>query len=155
MLFLIHGMMCKYQHVVDLHVCFTVVNFYYFLMHRCQEKSYPNVFINASVIICFYNEDPSTLFRTVHSVLYRTPSNLLHEVIVVNDNSDHGKVIYLFDNITFNTLVLLEDLVDLQKKFSLQNFPVQVQLVKTRRREGLIRARIFGAKKASGNVSFL
>lgn len=34
-----------------------------------------------------------------------------------------------------------------------KNFPPKVQLMKTKRREGLIRARLFGAKKASGQVS--
>ena len=46
-------------------------------------------------------------------------------------------------------------LVDIHKemeKFALKNFPVKVRLLKTPRREGLIRARIYGAKQASGQV---
>lgn len=45
----------------------------------------------ASVVICFYNEALSALLRTVRSVLDRTPARLLHEVILVDDDSDFGK----------------------------------------------------------------
>ena len=40
-----------------------------------------------SVIIPFYNEALVMLLRTVHSVLERTPADLLVDVILVNDHS--------------------------------------------------------------------
>lgn len=40
------------------------------------------------------------------------------------------------------------------EEFVGKNFPPKVQLLKTTKREGLIRARIFGAKKATGQVRF-
>lgn len=46
----------------------------------------------ASVIICFYNEAWSTLLRTVHSVLDKTPEYLLQEIILVDDYSTEGIV---------------------------------------------------------------
>lgn len=42
----------------------------------------------ASIIICFYNEHPQALFRTIQSVIRRTPRNLLDKVILINDYSD-------------------------------------------------------------------
>jgi len=99
----------------------------------CTAQSYPDITLNTSVIICFYNEEKHTLIRTVYSVLDRTPSHLLHEIVLVNDNSDG-------------------DIHEEIEKFAAIHFPAKVRLVKTKRREGLIRARIFGAKQATGQV---
>lgn len=53
---------------------------------------YPLALPAASVVICFFNEAFSALLRTVHSVLDRTPTYLLHEIILVDDHSELGKV---------------------------------------------------------------
>ncbi|XP_074918289.1 polypeptide N-acetylgalactosaminyltransferase 11 isoform X3 [Chelonoidis abingdonii] len=55
---------------------------------KCREKSYPSDLPFASIVICFYNEAFSALLRTVRSVLDRTPAYLLHEIILVDDNSE-------------------------------------------------------------------
>jgi polypeptide N-acetylgalactosaminyltransferase len=60
------------------------------ILCRCQTLKYSKLYLNTSVIICFYNEDPNTLFRTVHSVLDQTPAEMLHEVLLVDDSSDGG-----------------------------------------------------------------
>lgn len=62
---------------------------------RCKAKTYPLELQTASVVICFFNEAFSALLRTVHSVLDRTPSYLLHEIILVDDNSELGKSLHL------------------------------------------------------------
>lgn len=88
----------------------------------------------ASVIVCFYNEHYHTLLRTVHSILDRTPSAILHEIVLVDDYSD------------------IEGLhMDVQKYIS-ENLDSRVKLYKTKRREGLIRARMFGANHSTGKV---
>lgn len=95
----------------------------------CQLKTYPKRLPTTSVIIIFHNEPWSTLLRTVWSIINRTPRELLEEIILVDDAS------------TFEYL-----------KKPLENYieflPVNITLIRTKKREGLIRARLIGANKA-------
>lgn len=86
-------------------------------------------------MICFYNEHFPTLLRTIHSVVDRTPSSVLEEIILVDDYSD------------------IPDLHSNLMEYNNKLFDSRIKLFKTERREGLIRARMFGARKAKGNVS--
>uniref|UniRef100_U5EVC4 Polypeptide N-acetylgalactosaminyltransferase n=1 Tax=Corethrella appendiculata TaxID=1370023 RepID=U5EVC4_9DIPT len=85
-----------------------------------------------SVIICFHNEAWSVLLRTVHSVLDRSPDHLIHEVILVDDFSDMP-----------HTQKQLEDYFAAYPK---------VKILRAEKREGLIRARLLGAKHAEAPV---
>lgn len=100
----------------------------------CKNITYEKNLPNASIVICFYNEHYKTLLRSLYSIINRTPKNLLHEIILVNDYSD-SEILH----------VQVKNYVD-------TNFKSIVKYYKTERREGLIRARMFGAKKASGDV---
>lgn len=103
----------------------------------CKAQVYLSDLPKASIVICFYNEAKSVLLRMITSIFERTPKNLIHEVLVVDDNSDE------------NVSPPLEELRQLFKT----EWPYQpLKLVKTPKQEGLIRARIFGAKMATGEV---
>ncbi|XP_050538071.1 polypeptide N-acetylgalactosaminyltransferase 35A-like [Daktulosphaira vitifoliae] len=101
----------------------------------CSYLKYDQNLPEASIIICFYNEHPQALFRTIQSVIRRTPYNLLHEVILIDDYSDHNNL-----HETVNSYIVSQNL---------QNI---IHLKKTNKREGLIRARLFGAKLATSQI---
>ena len=62
-----------------------------FCFLSCHSKKYLNILPNASVIVPFHNEHWTTLLRTAQSVLNRSPSHLIHEIILVDDYSSKGK----------------------------------------------------------------
>ncbi|XP_060681448.1 polypeptide N-acetylgalactosaminyltransferase 4 [Hemiscyllium ocellatum] len=98
---------------------------------RARKFNYRNL-PTTSVVIAFYNEAWSTLLRTIHSVLETSPAVLLKELILVDDYSDR---IYLKSQ--------LEQYVS-----NLQ----RVRLIRTNKREGLVRARLIGATFSTGDV---
>lgn len=96
-----------------------------FFFYRCKEPGrYREDLPTTSVVICFHNEAWSVLLRTVHSVLDRSPKHLIEEVILVDDFSDMEH--------------LKQQLVDYWA-----NEP-KVKIVRAKKREGLIRARLLG-----------
>lgn len=62
----------------------------FYLRHRCHDIAYPDQLPTASIIICFFREEHAALIRTIHSILDRTPTHLLEEIILVDD-TDEGK----------------------------------------------------------------
>ena len=57
----------------------------------CVDRKYPSGLPATSVVIIFHNEAYTVLLRTITSVVNRTPPELLHEVVLVDDYSDHGE----------------------------------------------------------------
>ena len=66
------------------------------LCNRCRSPEYRKQLEGplpaVSVIISFYdNENISNILMTVHSVVGRTPPSLLHEIILVDDDTTKGE----------------------------------------------------------------
>ncbi|KAI5096258.1 polypeptide N-acetylgalactosaminyltransferase 10-like [Silurus meridionalis] len=99
---------------------------------NCKNKLYAENLPNTSIIIPFHNEGWSSLLRTVHSVLNRSPPHLITEIILVDDFSDRDHL-----------KAPLEDYMSRLQK---------VRIVRTQKREGLIRTRLLGASLATGQV---
>lgn len=101
---------------------------------QCKSIVYDDDLPSASVIIIFTNEAWSPLLRTVHTVLNYSPSHLLHEIILLDDFSDRAEMTKRLDYYVANYL------------------PPKVKLIRAEQRLGLIRARLAGAKAATGKV---
>ncbi len=74
-------------------------SFFLFFFHlstcRCLSLSYPLRLPRMSVVVVFHNEPVSTLLRTAASVARRTPRELLREIIMVDDDSDLGEMLFV------------------------------------------------------------
>jgi hypothetical protein len=57
----------------------------------CRKIEYKAPIITASVVMCFHNEAWSVLLRSIHSIIDRSPSHVLKEIILVDDFSDMGQ----------------------------------------------------------------
>ncbi|XP_014220951.1 polypeptide N-acetylgalactosaminyltransferase 5 [Trichogramma pretiosum] len=102
-------------------------------LSACKNKKYPKLLPDTSIVIVFHNEAWSTLLRTVWSVINRSPTSLLKEIILVDDFSDRDH--------------LKQDLENYVK-----SLPVPTYVYRTKVRSGLIRARLLGAKHTTGKV---
>ena len=83
----------------------------------------------------FYNEGYTTLLRTVYSILHESPKALLKEIILIDDMSDKEEFPKLGR--------------DLEIELSKLD---RVRLIRTQKREGLVRARLLGAELAKGKT---
>lgn len=101
----------------------------------CSKQIYDDDLPTASIIMCFFNEDIHTLVRSVNTIIKRTPSKILKEIVLVDDSSD------------------LEDLrMELKKNLNKLDSSQKVKIIRNKKREGLIRSRVFGARMATGDV---
>uniref|UniRef100_A0A8C8ZT71 Glycosyltransferase 2-like domain-containing protein n=1 Tax=Prolemur simus TaxID=1328070 RepID=A0A8C8ZT71_PROSS len=65
-------------------------------LEGCKTKVYPDNLPTTSVVIVFHNEAWSTLLRTVHSVINRSPGHMIEEIVLVDD----AKYLSIFSNST-------------------------------------------------------
>uniref|UniRef100_A0A182KBE2 Ricin B lectin domain-containing protein n=1 Tax=Anopheles christyi TaxID=43041 RepID=A0A182KBE2_9DIPT len=99
---------------------------------RRERNIGPGTLPRSAIVIVFYNEAWSVLLRTVHSVLDRTPTELIEEIVLVDDCSTMSHL-----------KAQLEDYIAPLEK---------VRLVRSAERLGLIRARLLGAKSTTTNI---
>ncbi|XP_051242081.1 N-acetylgalactosaminyltransferase 7 isoform X2 [Dicentrarchus labrax] len=97
---------------------------------ECKYWHYDDRLLTSSVVIVFHNEGWSTLMRTIHSVIKRTPRRYLAEIVMIDDYS--------------NKVHLKERLEEYIKQWN-----GLVKLFRNEKREGLIQARSIGAQKAT------
>ncbi|XP_030380297.1 N-acetylgalactosaminyltransferase 6-like [Scaptodrosophila lebanonensis] len=100
---------------------------------NCKKKLYLSVLPKASIILIFYNEYFSVLKRSLHSVINRSPPELIKEVILVDDYSDHDHL-----------HKPLEDYI--------AGHFTNVRIIRLPRRMGLMAARTAGARNATAEI---
>lgn len=106
-------------------------------LNACKSKTYQTQLPTTSVVIVFHNEAWTTLLRTVHSIINRSPRELVHEIILVDDKSEHKHL-------------------GSQLEEYVAKLPIPTRVVRTPGRVGLIRARLIGAKEVKGKtITFL
>lgn len=100
-----------------------------FRCEKCKSLIYPRKLPSVSFIIIFHNEAWSLILRTLWSIIEHSPNELIEEIILVDDMSDLS--------------VLKRPLEDY-----IEMLPVPVKIIRAHKREGLIRARLIGAREA-------
>uniref|UniRef100_A0A8C9J533 Polypeptide N-acetylgalactosaminyltransferase n=1 Tax=Piliocolobus tephrosceles TaxID=591936 RepID=A0A8C9J533_9PRIM len=105
--------------------------------HRCLQKTYPSQLPSLSVILIFMNEALSIIQRAITSIINRTPSRLLKEIILVDDFSSNGEL-----------------KVHLDEKIKLYNqkYPGLLKIIRHPERKGLAQARNSGWEAATADV---
>ncbi|KAL0968549.1 hypothetical protein UPYG_G00268320 [Umbra pygmaea] len=103
----------------------------------CRNMSYPNNLPQVSIIFIFVNEALSVILRSIHTAMNRTPSHLLKEIILVDDNSNNAE--------------LKDNLQNFVKETNAQR-PDFIKVVRHNKQEGLIRSRVSGWRAASAPV---
>lgn len=100
---------------------------------ECQTKLYYKDLPKVSIIIPFFDEHISTLSRTIHSIMNRTPRELLEEIILVNDDSRKH-----YDKLKSHIIEM--------------KWNDKVRLLEMEEQSGVIWSRLAGARAARGDV---
>ncbi|XP_006891426.1 PREDICTED: probable polypeptide N-acetylgalactosaminyltransferase 8 [Elephantulus edwardii] len=104
---------------------------------RCLQKTYPSQLPSLGVILIFMNEALSVIQRAITSIINRTPSQVLKEIILVDDFSSNGELkIPLNEKIAFYN----------------QKYPGLLKLIRHTERKGLAESRNTGWQAATADV---
>lgn len=101
---------------------------------ECKKIKYPDELPTASVVFIFKNERWSPVLRSVYSVINRSPRHLLKEVILVDDQSD------------------IEEMKQPLDDYCEEHFGDIVKILRPPKRLGLIAAKNYGGRFATGDV---
>nr|XP_032643317.1 probable polypeptide N-acetylgalactosaminyltransferase 8 isoform X1 [Chelonoidis abingdonii] len=103
----------------------------------CKVKKYPHDLPTLSVVLIFMNEAMSIILRAITSIINRTPSHLLKEIVLVDDYSSNEE---------------LKGHLDEQIKNYNAKHPGLLKIVRHQKREGLTQARISGWEASTADV---
>lgn len=126
---------------------------------ECKYWHYPEQLPTTSVVIVFHNEGLTTLMRTAHSVLIRSPRKLIKEIILLDDCSDKANLksdleTYISEHfgqfIGGDMRTYTADQANSGE--TLNEKSGKVRLIRNTERQGLIRSRSRGAQSATGDV---
>ncbi|KAL3103364.1 hypothetical protein niasHS_002550 [Heterodera schachtii] len=101
----------------------------------CKSATYLERLPSVSVILPYHDEHFSTLLRSGYSIIRRSPKGILKEVIFVDDASSKPDLKEPFE-----------------RHWKNKGLDHIVKVVRTKKREGLIRARAIGAREASAEI---
>lgn len=85
--------------------------------------------------------------RTVHSVINRSPPELLQEIVLLDDNSQRGE-----KRLAKSMRELCSEELKGKLDRYIERFGGKVRLIRKNVRHGLIRAKLAGAKEAKGEA---
>ncbi|KAF5894621.1 polypeptide N-acetylgalactosaminyltransferase 18-like, partial [Clarias magur] len=103
----------------------------------CKNMSYPSNLPQVSIVFIFVNEALSVILRSVQSAMNKTPSHLLKEIVLVDDNSSSEE--------------LKEKLQDFVGETNAKR-PGFIKMVRHSKQEGLIRSRVSGWRASTAPV---
>jgi polypeptide N-acetylgalactosaminyltransferase len=83
----------------------------------------------------FHNEILSVLLRAIHAIFNRSPPELLHEIVLIDDGSTYENLGETLENYTKQKI-----------------FDGKIKIHRNEKREGLIRGRMIGARLATGDI---
>uniref|UniRef100_A0AC34F9H6 Glycosyltransferase 2-like domain-containing protein n=1 Tax=Panagrolaimus sp. ES5 TaxID=591445 RepID=A0AC34F9H6_9BILA len=109
-----------------------------FMAHeKCKNITY-EITQKASIVIIYHNEGFSVLVRMINSILDRTPLKNLKEIILYDDFSEEKHAI--------------QDYIKKYSKLEKWEEKVLIKYERSEKREGLIKAKVFAARLAEGDI---
>jgi len=115
----------------------------------------------ASVVIAFVNEEFYTLMRTVWAVLQESPPHLLHEVCQCSPLREMccvGREFTAMSFVNLHQVFIVDDGSDVEwlheplEEYLRIAVPDKVKVLRLSHRQGLVQARLKGARAATGDV---